>query len=321
MTLRHSLLSRLADGRFHSGAELGRELGVTRTAVWKVLQDCAALGITLHAVRGRGYRLAEPIDLLDRQAIESALGPASRRQLAQLSLHEQIDSTNSWLLAQDRIHAHAVLAEYQRAGRGRRGRQWVSPYAANITLSLGWCFAGGPASLAGLSLAIGVAVATALADLGIRGLGLKWPNDLLIGEAKLGGILLEVRGEQEGPCEAVVGIGLNVRMPANLGLAIEQRWTDLSAHAPGPLSRNLVVARLLQELFSTLERFASEGFATCHAQWQALDAYRGREVVLTTPRAQIRGIARGVDSAGALLLEDATGLQRFHAGEVSLRGG
>ncbi|MGD8999389.1 MAG: bifunctional biotin--[acetyl-CoA-carboxylase] ligase/biotin operon repressor BirA [Granulosicoccaceae bacterium] len=313
-------MSKLADGRFHSGDALGRELGVTRTAVWKALRDCEALGLGLHAVRGRGYRLARPIELLDEQAVRGQLGADSRRQLAQLSLHEQIDSTNTWLLAQDRIHAHAVLAEYQRAGRGRRGRDWVSPYAANVYLSLGWVFPGGPASLAGLSLASGVAVARALSGLGIEGLGLKWPNDLYIGDAKLGGILLELRGEQQGPCEAIAGIGLNVHMPRTQAAVIGQPWTDLSAQA-GELSRNTLVARLLDELIAMFEAFGEQGFMACHGEWQALDIFRGREVVLETPRSRIRGMARGVDSSGALLLENASGLQRFHAGEVSLRGG
>ncbi|MGD8513987.1 MAG: bifunctional biotin--[acetyl-CoA-carboxylase] ligase/biotin operon repressor BirA [Granulosicoccaceae bacterium] len=320
MTLQHALLSKLADGRFHSGDALGRELGVSRTAVWKALRDCESLGLVLQAVRGRGYRLAGPIELLDEQVVRCQLNEESRRLLAQLSLHEQIDSTNNWLLAQDRIHAHAVLAEYQHAGRGRRGRDWLSPYAANVYLSLGWVFPGGPASLAGLSLATGVAVARALAGLGIRELGLKWPNDLYLGGAKLGGILLELRGEQEGPCEAVAGIGLNVRMPREEAAAIEQPWTDLSVHA-GDLSRNTLVARLLDELMLMFESFSDQGFVACHDEWQALDIFRGREVVLETQRSQVRGVARGVDSRGALLLENTTGLQRFHAGEVSLRGG
>jgi BirA family biotin operon repressor/biotin-[acetyl-CoA-carboxylase] ligase len=320
MTLRHSLLSKLADGAFHSGDALGRELGVSRTAVWKALRDCEALGLGLHAVRGRGYRLSQPLELLDEEVIRRQLGDESRQQLAQLSLHEQIDSTNSWLLGQDRIHAHAVLAEYQQAGRGRRGRDWVSPYAANVYLSLGWCFAGGPAALAGLSLATGVAVARALAGFGIKGVGLKWPNDLYLGDAKLGGILLELRGEQEGPCEAIAGIGLNVHMPRSPAATIEQPWTDLAAHTDA-LSRNTLVARLLDELMTMFETFSEQGFLACHDDWQALDIFRGREVVLETPRSQVRGIARGVDSNGALLLENAAGMQRFHAGEVSLRGG
>jgi BirA family biotin operon repressor/biotin-[acetyl-CoA-carboxylase] ligase len=171
-----------------------------------------------------------------------------------------------------------------------------------------------------LSLATGVAVARALAGLGIRELGLKWPNDLYLGGAKLGGILLELRGEQEGPCEAVAGIGLNVRMPREEAAAIEQPWTDLSVHA-GDLSRNTLVARLLDELMLMFESFSDQGFVACHDEWQALDIFRGREVVLETQRSQVRGVARGVDSRGALLLENTTGLQRFHAGEVSLRGG
>lgn len=320
MTLRHSLLHKLADGRFHSGDALGRELGVSRTAVWKALRECEALGLELHAVRGRGYRLAQPIELLDEQVIRAQLQEGSHHHLALLSLHDQIDSTNTWLLAQDRTHGHAVLAEYQRAGRGRRGRDWVSPYAANVYLSLGWCFAGGPATLAGLSLATGVAVVRALTALGVDNVGLKWPNDLYLHDAKVGGILLELRGEQEGPCEAVVGIGLNLHMPPAQASGITQRWTDLSAYAPG-LSRNALVARLLDELISMFEAFSEQGFMACHGEWQALDIFRGREVVLETAQAQIHGLARGVDSSGALLLENAAGLQRFHAGEVTLRSG
>jgi BirA family biotin operon repressor/biotin-[acetyl-CoA-carboxylase] ligase len=316
MALYLDILKMLADGRFHSGTAIGDTLSVSRTAVWKALQQCESLGLELHSVRGRGYRLAKPLELLDEKRIRQHCSSVP----VKISLFEEIDSTNRWLLEQDDVHAHVCLAERQTSGRGRRGREWLSPFAANIYLSLGWRFESGPAALGGLSLAVGVAVIRALQSLGISEAGLKWPNDILARGAKLGGILLELRGETEGPCEAIIGVGLNVAMPAGQQDRIDQQIIDVHAINNG-ISRNRLVGTLITELKTILDEFITHGFESLHAEWQALDVYRGKEVVLDTLRDKVRGMVRGVDSSGALLLECADGVRRFNAGEVSLRGG
>lgn len=320
MSLYFDVLKQLADGEFHSGTALGERLSVSRTAIWKALQCCESLGLELQSVRGRGYRLVRPLELLDETRIRQELINAGSSADAAIVIHAELDSTNRWLLAQQDVHARVCLTERQTEGRGRRGRHWVSPFAANVYLSMGWRFYAGPAALGGLSLAVGVAVIRALSSLGVDGLGLKWPNDVLANGAKLGGILLELRGETDGPSEVIIGIGINVAMPAAPATAIDQAWTDLTS-LKGPVSRNQLVAVLLVELQRCLHAFAREGFAAVHAEWQALDVFRGREVVLDAHREQVRGVVRGVDNNGALLLECADGLRRFNAGEVSLRGG
>lgn len=295
---------------------MGRQLSVSRTAIWKALQYCESLGLELHSVRGRGYRLAHPLELLDEEIISQHCS----RLPVKISLHQEIDSTNRWLLQQDNVHAHACFAERQTQGRGRRGRQWVSPFAANIYLSLGWRFDSGPASLGGLSLAVGVAVIRALRSSGIDEAGLKWPNDIIARGAKLGGILLELRGETEGPCEAIIGVGLNVAMPPMQADSIEQKWIDVRALDEN-ISRNQLAGALLAELQGVLQEFTGQGFESLHAEWQSLDVYRGKEVELDNLRGKVRGVVRGVDNGGALLLECREGVRRFNAGEVSLREG
>jgi BirA family biotin operon repressor/biotin-[acetyl-CoA-carboxylase] ligase len=260
------------------------------------------------------------LELLDETHIRQELINAGSSAVTAIVIHAELDSTNRWLLAQADVHARVCLAERQTDGRGRRGRIWVSPFAANVYLSMGWRFDCGPAVLGGLSLAVGVAVIRALSSLGVEGLGLKWPNDVFVGGAKLGGILLELRGETDGPSEVVIGIGINLNMPVADAVAIDQTWTDINT-VKGPVSRNQLVAALLVALEKQLSLFASHGFEAVHAEWQAMDIFRGCEVVLDTQREQVRGVVRGVDNNGALLLECADGLRRFNAGEVSLRGG
>ncbi|MDX1654152.1 MAG: biotin--[acetyl-CoA-carboxylase] ligase, partial [Candidatus Competibacteraceae bacterium] len=235
------LLEVLGDGRFHSGEELARALGVSRAAVWKHLNSLGRRGLEVHAVRGRGYRLPNPLELLDPEGIRAQLSPSVQGRLAQLEVFDQIDSTNSYLLTRAKAGApggSVCLAERQSAGRGRRGRQWISPFAANLYLSVLWRYPDGPALLSGLSLAVGVAMARALEGVGVVGVGLKWPNDLLWRDQKLGGILLEFGGESSGPCQVVTGVGLNVTMPKEPALDIDQPWPDLTTVLGLGLSRN-----------------------------------------------------------------------------------
>lgn len=309
----------LADGRFHSGERLGETLGVSRTAVWKALRSLEQYGIAIQAVSGRGYRLSRPLELLRSELLLQQLDAESRQLLRGLVLFDAIDSTNTHLVQlQGDGHGMACLAEYQSAGRGRRGRHWVSPFGSNIYLSLRWRFPQGMAHLSGLSLAMAVAVLRALGDVGIDGAGVKWPNDVYADGRKLAGILLEVTGEAAGPCDVVVGLGLNVWMPQTAASDIDQPWIDITTLRTG-ISRNILAGRLLHHLVLSLAQFQHEGLAPFAAEWRLRDILIGRKVRLLLPDEELRGIGCGIDSDGALLIERDGMRQRFTYGEVSLR--
>jgi BirA family transcriptional regulator, biotin operon repressor / biotin---[acetyl-CoA-carboxylase] ligase len=316
-----SVLRRLSDGRLHSGEALAAATGVTRARVSQLLQDAAANGLKLERVRGRGYRLLDALPFLDHEAVRIALGRLGV-QLA-LEVVDTIDSTSSELArraARLDVHRHALAAEWQTAGRGRRGRSWTAVPGGSLTFSLGWRFEQGAGYLSGLTLAAGLGVAQALESAGIKGIELKWPNDLVHGRAKLGGILVELSGDALGPSLAIIGVGINVRLSPDARRAIGQRVTDLaSLPAGGSLDRNLLLARLLDELGATLEAYAAAGFGPLRAAWQRRHALQGQSVRIQLPDGgTARGRVVGVDADGALVLDDAGRRLRFVSGEVSL---
>lgn len=319
-----ALIRRLSDGGSHSGEAIAREFGLTRAAVWKTLRKTAdAFGLDLISERGRGYRLATPLELLDAERIRTTLSDSGRARLSRLDIHPLIDSTNSELmrLATEGAPPGSVcLAERQTAGRGRRGREWVSPFGVNAYLSLLWRYPFAPSNLGGASLAIGAALADVLSGLGAEGVALKWPNDLLWRRRKLAGLLLEVAGESQGPCHLVVGLGLNLRMTAGQGSAIDQPWASLEeALGAATVGRNALVARLLEVLMEALDRYGREGLAPFLTRWRAHDAYLGEPVRLLISERVIEGIHAGVGEDGSLLLDTQDGRRAFQAGEVSLR--
>jgi BirA family biotin operon repressor/biotin-[acetyl-CoA-carboxylase] ligase len=323
MDHRSHILSRLADGRFHSGEDLARACGISRAAVWKhvkLLRE--SYGLEVFSVRGKGHRLGKPLELLDPEQICAAFSEQTRSRLAQLEILQQLGSTNSHLMQRALEGApsgSACLAEQQTAGRGRRGREWISPFGRNIYLSLLWRFPKGPAELSGLSLAAGLAVVQSLEQLGVQGVKLKWPNDILWDGRKLAGLLLEVAGEAEGPSRVVLGVGLNIRLAPEYGEMIDQPWVDLSQIPAGEeISRNRLAARLLDNLLETLERFEQEGLKPLIAAWQRYDIYHGQPISLQVGGKLIQGIHRGINGEGALLLEQGEKLKAFHGGEVSL---
>jgi len=324
----YRLLALMANGRFHSGSDLGRRLGVGRSAVWKQVRALEAMGLEVYSVRGRGHRLAEPVELLEHERVLAALDARARRLLAGLEILPEVDSTNRHLLACARRgypSGYACLAERQTAGRGRRGRAWVTPDFRAVPLSVLWRFDSSPESLQGLSLAAGVGAARALAACGVGGVSLKWPNDVYRDGAKLGGILIEMEGDAAGPWRVVVGVGLNHRVPPADAARIDQRWTDLAARGAGddaartPPDRNQVAGRLLRHLLEVLDAFAARGLAPLLDEWRRLDLTRGRPVEVRTGEQVLRGEARGVDETGALLLASASTVRRVVAGEVTLR--
>lgn len=318
-----ALLALLTDGRFHSGQALGAALGVTRSAVWKAIRICGQHGLDIHSVPGKGYRLAQPLELLHEPTIRTKLDPTAAPLLARLEVHAALDSTNSYLsrIANGQaISGIACLAESQDAGRGRRGRRWASPFGANIYLSVLWRFAGGPAALSGLSLAMGVAVLEALHALGVSVCGLKWPNDILCEGRKLAGILVDITGEASGPCSAIVGVGVNVRMPDAAATTIDQSWTDLAHIAPSRYwSRNQLAAQLLSRILLALHEFDRAGFAPFREQWLRRDCFVGKRVHLQLADRMITGRARGIDAQGGLLLEVQGEVRAYTGGEIGLR--
>lgn len=322
--IRKTILQLLADGEFHSGAMLAETLNLSRSAVWKQLNGLAEFGIETLAVSGKGYRLAQPLQLFDAAEIECGLDAEARGLLAELIVHDQIASTNTYLM--ERAHAGAppgltCLAEYQSAGKGRRGRQWISPFGGNIYLSLLWRYQHGPGGVSGLSLAAGVAAVRALRRFGVEDVGLKWPNDIYWREKKLGGILVEVSGETEGPCVVVLGIGLNVVLPERQAQGITQPWTDLTAVMNGRTPpRNALAAALINELLPTLAEFDAVGISAYLNEWRSYDCMRGKAVSLFIGNECRDGIVAGIDDRGLLLLQQQDGTVRaFASGEVSFR--
>lgn len=315
------LLQLLADGEVHSGQSLGEALGVSRAAVWKQLQKLEPLGLQVESVKGRGYCLPGGLDLLEAQTIRRQLGGGAAPLLGDLQVYDQVDSTNARVLASLESgsgHRQVVLAEQQTAGRGRRGRAWASPFASGITLSIGWQFSGGVQLLEGLSLAVGVALARALARFDVPDVRLKWPNDVWCRGRKLAGVLLELSGDLTDRCAVVVGIGLNMRLPTAAAESIGQPWVDLAEVRPG-ISRNALVAAMLDELLPMLETYPQAGFAHWREAWLGLDQFAGAEVCLQSAQQRWCGIERGVDTSGALLLDIDGERRAFHGGEVSLR--
>jgi len=312
----------MADGRFHSGSSLGRDLGVSRNAVWKHIRFLQHHQVDIHAVRGRGYRLAGALELLSVNAITAHVDNSVRPCLGRIEVLSEVDSTNRYLMArigQGAASGDICLAEYQSAGRGRQGRHWVSPFAANIYMSVLWHFPVGVEGLAGLGLAVGASVLDACHSLGAEAVRLKWPNDLVCRGEKLAGILLELRSAADGGCYVVIGIGMNVRMPARNMAEIEQSWTDLERILSRRLSRNEVAATILTQVMLGLQRFQYEGASLFLERWRRHDDLLDRPVRLHTPGAVIDGIARGIDDYGALCVEHDGRISKYLTGDVSVR--
>lgn len=320
MTGERDLLQRLIEGPV-SGDVLARDAGLTRAAMWKRIEALREGGLRIDARAGRGYALAEPVELLDAGRIRAQVRAATAAALSSLEVAWSLDSTNSELLRRQAPDhgVDALLAEQQTGGRGRRGRQWASPIASNLYLSLSRQFSGGLARLGGLSLVVGVAAAEALRQAGYGAVGVKWPNDLLAHDRKLGGILVEGGGEHGGPVRAVIGIGVNVRMPAPVATTIDQAWTDLAGLADGVPSRNALAAHLLDAVLPALEQFDRDGLSPFLARYAALDVLAGRNVTVHGPQGDEQGVADGIGADGALRVRMGQAVRQVHAGEVSVR--
>jgi BirA family transcriptional regulator, biotin operon repressor / biotin---[acetyl-CoA-carboxylase] ligase len=319
------VFAELADGRFHSGEALARSLGVSRSAVWKAAAALRAQGSALHAVPNRGYRLAHGSEPLDPAKLREHLAREVRERITSIETAWAIDSTNTALLERANPRsgsAEVLLAEYQSAGRGRRGRAWLAPPGGAICLSMSWTFREVPQDLGALGLVIGVCVLRALREHGVGAVSLKWPNDLLIGERKLGGVLIDLRAESGGAACVVIGIGLNVALGAALLQQIALSGTaatDLASVAHPVPPRNTLAAALVSACVHGLIEFERQGLRPFIEDWRAADALRGRPVNVSAAEGVTRGVARGIDLRGALMVETPQGVRRFISGDVTVR--
>ncbi|MCP5078145.1 MAG: bifunctional biotin--[acetyl-CoA-carboxylase] ligase/biotin operon repressor BirA, partial [Psychromonas sp.] len=295
----NKLLKLLADGEFHSGEKIGELLGVSRTSVNNYIKALQEIGLDIYKVPGRGYQSASKIDLLDEDKIKAVVD-------TELVHVEQIlDSTNQWLL--ERINkiesGQSCVAEYQLAGRGRRGRSWISPFASHLYFSLYWAFESGIDKVSGLSLLVGIATVNALEKIGLTGISLKWPNDLYYQGKKLAGILIELNAQATEVCHCVIGIGINVRMPPEQAKLIDQPWIDLTALSSETVDRNQLTATLIKELHELLPKYEQTGLQPYLSRWLELDCFLNKQVNLLIADKKQPGICRGIDASGALLLE------------------
>ena len=310
------LLLLLADSQFHSGEELGEALGVTRAAIWKKLKKLETLGIKLHSVKGRGYRLPHEIELLDQA------------QLDGMGLDVPIKVCFETKSTNDDVKKHiasgaelpvAVATEIQNQGKGRRGRQWQGGVAKNIMMSFGWRFENGISVVEGLSLAVGAVVARVLKKHGVESVGLKWPNDVQVEGRKICGILLEMVADQD-ICDVIIGVGLNVSMSEQDMTEVDQPWTDVMQQTTHKVSRNQILADLVSELEIVCKTFdQGDGLAAYLTEWMQQDVLKNQPVKMTSGKLEELGVARGIDAKGALLFEQDGIVKALHGGEVSVR--
>ncbi|ABL98408.1 bifunctional biotin--[acetyl-CoA-carboxylase] ligase/biotin operon repressor BirA [Shewanella amazonensis] len=309
---KRDIIAMLSTQEFVSGEALAERLGISRAAISKHIDVLETLGLSIYSVKGRGYKLATPVSLIDESRLKQGI---ERRCF----YFDDIPSTNAFMLShsEELESGDVCIAEHQSAGRGRRGRKWVSPYGSHLYFSLFWRLTDGMSKAMGLSLVVGCSLAKVLKDLGVAGIGLKWPNDVYLDGRKLAGILVEMKGQADSNCELIIGIGVNMAMPDAQGEVIDQPWADLQGLAmPG---KTEFAVRLQRQLQADLALFEREGLKAFLERWQASDSFIGKPVNLIMADKVETGICRGIDEQGALLLEVAGESKSYIGGEISLR--
>lgn len=312
----HELLKILSDGKFHSGAAIGKKMGLTRAAVWKRMQNMQTrTGYAVESVPGKGYRLGLQAELLDVKRLRALVGEG-----VDLELLDSVGSTNDYARQEVRRgrELQLVIAEEQTSGKGRRGRDWQSPYGSNLYFSLVWPVTEGMRQLEGLSLAVGLAVLRTIEDLGVTGAGLKWPNDVLVGRKKIAGILLELMGDLADKSYVVIGAGVNVNMVSSVD-AISQPWTSIAEQVGRAVSRHEVFELLYGHLQKVLSIQSEQGFEQLRDDWEARHLWHGKKVTISSANTSINGVVTGVNSRGELGIKTGEGVQYFAGGELSLR--
>lgn len=317
---KRKILQQLSAEQFTSGQVLGNALGISRAAIAKHIKELTHWGVDIFSVKGKGYRLAKPLQMLDEQRIRAALPPASTH--LPIMLFPVIDSTNRYWMQRYQSqpeNGSCCLAEMQTAGRGRRGRVWQSPFAAALYLSTYWFSDRSIAEMMGLSLAVGISMANWLTELGIDDVTVKWPNDIYIGGEKAAGILIELAGESDGHCHLVVGVGLNLDLPKQVGEHIDQAFTDLHSHLRPSPERNHLAAGLIHSVTDAIRDYHQHDMARVVTAWPQFDHFKDQPIRLLMGSHTITGVARGINHQGALLVETEQGIKAYYGGEISVR--
>uniref|UniRef100_UPI0010A060BC bifunctional biotin--[acetyl-CoA-carboxylase] ligase/biotin operon repressor BirA n=1 Tax=Ningiella ruwaisensis TaxID=2364274 RepID=UPI0010A060BC len=317
--LRTKIISLLSHEHFVSGEEIATQLGVTRSAVSSHVKAISGLGLDIFSVKGKGYKLAQALNMLDSSLIFKYAANSSNGLFGQqhIIVENIVSSTNDLIKASSRelSQGSVCLAEAQTKGRGRRGRTWVSPFGASIYMSMLWRFESGYQSMSGLSLLIGIGVRRALNAMGAEKSQLKWPNDVYYNGKKLAGILIEVEGKIGDLTTAIIGIGVNVALPENVK-GIDQPFTDVQTVLGKRIDRNEFAGALLNELWQMLEIFQQQGLQPFLKEWHQADLFLNERISIGAGNFSTTGISRGIDSSGALLLEVDGIVKPYFGGEI-----
>jgi BirA family biotin operon repressor/biotin-[acetyl-CoA-carboxylase] ligase len=318
-------LKLLADGRAHSEKELVKSLGLPAPMLSKYIHKLRQLGIKVESSSHQHYQLCCPIDFLDVQKISNNLKVSTADRIHRLEVFPALDSTNTYLLnapIPDPSQMTVCLAEYQSAGRGRHGKKWNVPFGGGLCLSVGWLFNELPQNISALSLSVAVVARRVIGELtGCYPL-VKWPNDLVWEDQKLGGILIETSGENENALHVVVGIGINVSIdPTYLKKICDwpEGAIDMNSMVKRQFIKNELAGRLIEDFFATLKSYGSFGFEPHHEEFISAHYLNGREVVLSNGSSELSGTVVTVDLDGALVLKTGSSIRRVISGEVSLR--
>ena len=323
MTERTRLVRALSTAKPASIAELALAVGIGESAVKQHLSELQADGLQLQVTASPGYQLDLAVYPMEEAQLKSDLTKRGFPFADQVVLLDTVDSTSSWLSRQvndNELHGQVCVSEFQSAGRGRRGRSWRgSPYR-NLMLSIGWRFSIGAEKLGGLSLSIGLALASRLRELGADKVGLKWPNDLFASGEKLGGVLVELNSRADKEVCAIIGVGLNIDDSALAALAADQAVTDLASQIKGLLpQRTELIAHVLTDLVQALKRFDNRGFTPDQAGWNAFDIFAGKTVRATSQQDVVVGVGEGVDELGRYRLRcDDGSITPIIAGDITL---
>lgn len=317
------ILECLADGEWHSGAALASTLGLTRGTVGHHVARLRQRGWQVQGQPGTGYRICGPTEPLRRDRLETALAHV-RERVSTVELLASVDSTSDYLARRDLPgdgRARVCMAERQTAGRGRRGRDWIAVPGGSIVLSLALSLPAAPAEIVTLGVSTAIAVAETLAATGADSVGIKWPNDIEIDGAKLGGILIDISGSPAGPTRAVIGIGLNYHLPSLAGRGLDREVTDLVHACRQPVPpRELIAGHIVAAVLDACDHLVGEGFEAYRQRWIDLDVLAGQAVRVTPESGPpVEGRAAGIDADGALLVGTSDGEKRFFAGDVRVR--
>ena len=311
-----ALLAQLNHDSHQSGQDLANSLGVSRTMVWKAIKQLQERGIGIETQKGLGYRLLEKFEPLDAKEINKGLSDLPDIQVVIL---QEVDSTNDYLSTKSLKSANEILiclAEQQINGKGRQGRRWVSPYGANLYLSFRFRYVKALSTLYSLTPLLGLICVNALKQQKVENLQLKWPNDILLAGKKLGGILVEIRGEFNTACEVIIGIGMNVNM-TQVKEEISQPWTSLKQHCGRYFDRNQIAASLITEVVGGIRSFNPSLLSQKLEAWNKIDRYYGHSMTLNLGKEKVSGISRGIDKNGALPLGLGAGeLKSYSVGEI-----